>query len=54
MEELKELKARAYDLIAILERAKKELDAVNVRIFELSKGDKNHEHDTKLHAVSNS
>ena len=44
MSEIKELKARAYDLINIMERAKAELDAVNRKILELMQGEKKDEH----------
>lgn len=50
-EELKELKAQAYDLIAVMEVARKQLDAINLKIAELSRG-KNESH-TELSAVSN-
>jgi hypothetical protein len=35
MDELKELKAKAYDLIATIERAQAELKETNVKIAEL-------------------
>ena len=55
IEEIEKLKARAYDIIAYMQSAQKELESVNQRIAELSavKEEKSDKEGKKVEKIKN-